>query len=132
MELRHVLLEEDEGAEHVIRSLAYQSKKHPRRKKIAVVTSYFRTNRHRMSYAAAKKAGLPIGSGVVEAACKTLVTQRLKRSGMRWSDDGAQAILTPRGWVQSGRFDEGWALVASTWQANVTTIGQVVPIARAR
>ena len=37
-----------------------------------------------------------VSSGVVEAACKTLVTQRLKQSGMRWSVSGAQAILTPR------------------------------------
>jgi hypothetical protein len=129
--LRHVLLEEDEGVERVIRALDYLRRKHKRHTTIAQAASYFRKHRHRMSYAAAKKAGLPIGSGVVEAACKTLVTQRLKRSGMRWSDDGAQAVLTPRGWVQSERFDEAWVIVASTWQVNVTFIGQVVPISRA-
>jgi hypothetical protein len=41
-----------------------------------------------------------IGSGVVEAACKPLVGQRLKLSGMRWGTHGAQAILTMRGWDQ--------------------------------
>ena len=61
-----------------------------------------------MNYAALVKRGLPIGSGVVEAACKTLVAQRLKLSGMRWGR-GAQAILTTRGWDQSERFDEAWA-----------------------
>jgi hypothetical protein len=41
----------------------------------------------------------------MEAACKTLVTERMKRSGMRWREAGGQAILTLRGWVQSDRFD---------------------------
>ena len=54
-----------------------------------------------MNYAELKAQGFMIGSGVVEAACKTLVTQRLKQSGMRWSVPGAQASLTPRGWDQS-------------------------------
>lgn len=130
-ELRHVLLEEDDGAEHVINSLTYLKKKYPRRKKLVQAVAYFRKHRHRMSYAALKKRGLPIGSGVVEAACKTLVSQRLKRSGMHWGPEGAQAILTPRGWVQSERYDEAWALVASTWRADVTVVGQVLPIRRA-
>lgn len=130
-DLRHVLAHEDEGAETVIRALAYLEKKHPRTERIRRAVAYFREHRHRMSYVALKKRGLPIGSGVVEAACKTLVAQRLKRSGMRWSDEGAQAILTPRGWVQSDRYDAAWALVASTWQAEVATIGQVVPLRRA-
>lgn len=59
--------------------------------------------------------GLPIGSGVVEAACKTLATQRLKRSGMSWSD-GKQPILTIRSLQQSNRWDRGWALVAAEFQ----------------
>ncbi|MBP7616536.1 MAG: hypothetical protein KA756_12855 [Steroidobacteraceae bacterium] len=59
-----------------------------------------------MRYAEMKSNGFMIGSGVAEAACKTLVTQRLKQSGMRWGVDGARAILTPRAWDQSERFDE--------------------------
>ena len=57
-----------------------------------------------MGYAEAAQRGLPIGSGVMEAACKTLATERLKRSGMRWREAGGQAILTLRGWAQSDRF----------------------------
>lgn len=132
VELRHVLSADDDGPEKVISSLAYLHKKHPRKVKIERALGYFRNHRHRMSYAALKRRGLPVGSGVVEAACKTLVTQRLKCSGMRWSDDGAQAILTPRGWVQSERYDLAWALVASTWRAQVTTIDLVVPLRGAR
>ena len=74
--------------------------------------AYFRKHRKRMRYMELQSKGLMIGSGVVEAACKTLVTQRLKQSGMRWSVSGAQAILPPRGWDQSDRFDEAWALIA--------------------
>ena len=71
------------GVEKVIRALRYLRDKHPRRKRIGQVLGYFRRNRKRMDYAGAAERGLPIGSGVVEAACKTLVTERMKRSGMR-------------------------------------------------
>jgi hypothetical protein len=43
----------------------------------------FRNNRHRTRYQTVRRAGLPVGSGVIETACKTLVTQRMKQSGMR-------------------------------------------------
>ena len=69
-----------------------------------------------------------LGSGVVEAACKTLVAQRLKLSGMRWSPKGAQAILTMRGWDQSDRFDAAWAMVAATYHAEVQVLANVVDI----
>ena len=69
---RHVLLEDYKGVEKVIRSLVYLRDTYPRRKKIARELKYFRRNRHRMRYAALKEQGLPIGSGVTEAACKTL------------------------------------------------------------
>ena len=61
-----------------------------------------------MRYAALKEQGLPIGSGVTEAACKTLATQRMKRSGMRWGEQGGQAILSFRALVQSNRFERAW------------------------
>ena len=74
------------------------------------------------------REGFMIGSGVVEAACKTLVTQRLKLSAMRWGRDGAQAVLTMRGWDQSDRFDEAWALVAATYEREVHVLANVVDI----
>lgn len=81
-----------------------------------------------MRYRQFAARGLPIGSGAVEAACKTLVTQRMKLSGMRWRKDGGQAILTVRGWTQSGdRFDRAWAMLAPTYQAEVVTLHNVVP-----
>ncbi len=81
--------------------------------------AYFRKNRSRMRYRDYTDEGYPIGSGMVEAACKTLVAQRLKRSGMAWSDEGAQAILTPRAWAQSDRFDDAWALLAATYRLDI-------------
>ena len=101
---------------------------YPRRKKIARELKYFRRNRHRMRYAALKEQGLPIGSGVTEAACKTLATQRMKRSGMRWGEQGSQAILSFRALVQSNRFERAWTLLAHTYKAEVTTLDNVVPI----
>ena len=49
-----------------------------------------------MHYVRHLDMGMPIGSGVTEAACKTLVKQRLCRSGMRWVEQGAQVILSLR------------------------------------
>jgi hypothetical protein len=124
--LRHVLLEERRGVEKVIRALVHLRDTHPRSRKIETELWYFRRNRHRMRYAQLKANGYPIGSGVVEAACKTLVTQRMKRSGMRWKHEGGQAILTFRALSQSDRFDRGWNLLAGTYKSKVTMPRNVV------
>ena len=125
-ELRGILLEDCGGVEHVIRSLNYLRSKHPRTKRIAEVLAYFRKHRKRMRYFEHKEFGLPIGSGPVEAACKTLVAQRMKQSGMRWGMEGGQGILTVRGWTQSERFDRAWALLAATYQLQITIIDNVI------
>ncbi len=51
----------------------------------------------------------PIGSGVMEAGCKTVVGNRLQRAGMRWSRDGGQQILNLRTTVLSRRWDHFWS-----------------------
>jgi hypothetical protein len=130
--LRHVLRHDPKGVEKVIRALVYQRDCHPRSKKIAAELRYFRRNRHRMAYAKLGRKKMPIGSGVTEAACKTLVTQRMKRSGMRWRHAGGQAILTLRGWVQSERFDRGWLLLAATYKSTVELPCKVTPLPRRR
>ena len=117
---RHVLRHEHGGVERVIRALRYLHRKHPRCKRLEEVLGSFRRNRKRMDYAGAAQRGLPIGSGVVESACNNLVTERMKRSGMRWRQDGGQAILTLRGWAQSGRFAAAWSLLAATYRHQVT------------
>ena len=106
----------------MIKALTYQHKKHPRRAKLKTELEYFRNNRARMRYAEHLSHNLPIGSGVIEAACKTLVTQRTKCSGMRWRHPGGQGILTLRSLIQSGWFDNGWKLLATTYCGKVTEI----------
>ncbi len=106
-----ILRNDFDGADRVIRSL-----RHYRRtaqgsgvaKTLREVQTYFENNRHRMSYRLWRTLGRPIGSGVVEAANKTLVTRRLKLSGQRWLHEGGQAVLTWRSLYQSGRFDAAW------------------------
>jgi hypothetical protein len=70
--------------------------------------AYFERNRSRMLYQTFRQAGYFIGSGVVEAGCKTVVGQRLKLSGMLWSRKGACHLLTVRCALLSGWFDDFW------------------------
>jgi hypothetical protein len=67
---------------------------------------YFETNQQRMRYREFRNAGLFVGSGVVEAGCKTIIAQRLKQSGMRWTTDGATGIFTLRCEQASGTWDD--------------------------
>jgi hypothetical protein len=126
--LRETLRDDEQGVEKVIRAIKHLAQKHSRSDALRQALGYFRKHRKRMRYAELKARGFMIGSGIVEAACKTLVAQRLKQSGMRWSAGGAQAILTPRGWDQSERFDEAWALVAASFHADVTVLANVIAI----
>src|SRR5215510_4647828 len=126
--LRILSRDDARGVVKVIRALKHLTTKHPHKKLVSRALTYFRTNRARMRYAELRHQGFPIGSGVVEAACKTVVTQRFKQSGMRWSARGAQAVLTPRAWDQSERFDEAWALVAATFHADVIVLANVIAI----
>jgi hypothetical protein len=69
---------------------------------------YFQTNCQRMRYADFRRQGLFVGSGVIEAGCKTIIGQRLKRSGMHWTVRGANAIIALRCCRMSGRWEEFW------------------------
>jgi hypothetical protein len=69
---------------------------------------YFQTNQERMRYAQFRSQGLFVGSGVVEAGCKTVIGLRLKQSGMRWTVDHANAIIALRCCQLSGRWEEFW------------------------
>src|SRR5207237_6070818 len=60
---------------------------------LRVEVGYFTTNVARMAYPTFQARGLPIGSGAVESAAKHVVQVRMKRSGMRWSDSGGEALL---------------------------------------
>jgi hypothetical protein len=86
--LSAVLRDAPEGVDTVMGALGRLRTRYPRRQAIHKALAYFREHRHRMRYSDLRAQNLPIGSGVVEAACKTLVSQRLKRSGMRWRTAG--------------------------------------------
>ncbi len=74
------------------------------------VEDYFRNNVHRMEYPEYQAEGWQIGSGVVESACKTVVSQRLKGAGMRWGEAGAHALCHVRALYRSGpqQWDAFW------------------------
>lgn len=78
--------------------------------KLIKARTYFKNHCHQMVYPEARARNLPIGSGVTEAACKSLVKQRMCRSGMRWKEQGASMLLTLRALVcTSGQWNTFWA-----------------------
>lgn len=107
-----LLLESDLGAQSVLRSMDYYETKRTlsksRQQELQTQRTFFSRNKHRMTYAHFRRQGWPIGSGPVEAACKTLVKARLCRSGMRWSREGGQVILDFRTYIKSNRWDAAW------------------------
>jgi hypothetical protein len=77
---------------------------------------YLRSRMRYMRYADYRRVGVPLGSGVTEAGCKTVYTQRLKLSGMRWHKAGAQTILNLRVLQLSGVWDEAYARVLKDYR----------------
>lgn len=116
--LRRGLKTRKNGVRTITRSLC---QKPPRRTSEAALyrrgIRYFNRHAHRMNYPKMRHHRLPIGSGVVEGTCRWLVSDRMKRTGMRWDNPGGQAILTLRALVHSDRFETAWPLLA----------GQVAP-----
>lgn len=79
-----------------------------RRKEASKEINYFKTNRERMRYADFRKQGFFVGSGVVEAGCKTVVSLRLKRPAMQWTTRGANSIISLRCSHISNRIEDFW------------------------
>lgn len=76
--------------------------------KIRTDADYFENNAHRMRYPEFRRQGLFVGSGVIEAGCKTVIGSRLKQSGMFWTVRGANAVIALRCCRLSGRFEDYW------------------------
>ena len=97
----------------MLRSLDYYERtarlSKSRRAALDAERTFFARNGHRMDYARFRRNGWPIGSGPVEAACKSVVKARLCRSGMRWSPSGGQHILSLRTYVKSDRWNAMWS-----------------------
>ena len=77
-------------------------------KKIRKEADYFERNAERMRYPRFRRQHLFVGSGVIEAGCKTVIASRFKRSGMFWTVRGANAILALRCSYSNGRFEDYW------------------------
>jgi hypothetical protein len=76
--------------------------------KLQIEADYFQRNRERMRYPTFRRQHLSVGSGVIEAGCKTVVAVRLKRSGMFWTVRGANAIVALRCCQLNGEFENYW------------------------
>jgi len=109
------LLDRDNAPMGLLRSMnRYAKARMPkqRREQLRTQITFFQRNHPSMRYAEFRRRGLPIGSGPVEAACKSLVKQRLCRSGMRWSRKGGQHVLLLRTAVKSRRWEALWPLLS--------------------
>jgi hypothetical protein len=106
------LQSDDDAASQVLRSMRYYQKKFTlpkkRQEELEKQITFFRRNQHYMSYALFLRSGWPIGSGPVEAACKSIVKTRMCRGGMRWSRKGGQNILSLRAYAKSKQWDAFW------------------------
>lgn len=123
---RSLLKNDLNGIERVINMLRYCHQKNTKNEILKKELNYFRNNRHRMSYAQMLENNRPIGSGVTEASCKTLVTQRMKCAGMRWDISGGQGVLTARSLIQSEQFDQGWKLLAAKYHKKISLPDNVI------
>ena len=79
-----------------------------KQKAVEEVIRYVEKNQARMRYGEFRRRGWFIGSGVVEAGCRSLIGGRFKQSGMHWTVRGANALLALRCCLESGRFEDYW------------------------
>jgi hypothetical protein len=113
--LRRMLrrLKEKDGVKRVLQAATYHAsvcgRSGRRQESYGKAYRYLRRHRRWLRYWEYKAVGLPIGSGVTEAACKTVFTQRLKQSGMRWEVSSGQVVVTLR-----------VVLLSGVWEATVT------------
>ena len=112
------------GVNRVLHSAAAWQARCPlrgqKRKEYRTAYAYLRKRMACMRYDAYRRLGVPLGSGVTEAGCKTIYTQRLKLSGMRWQKAGAQIVLDLRVLDLSGVWDQAFqAALADRTEAKV-------------
>lgn len=132
--MRHWLRHKAGGIQRVLYSAAAvrarQQLSAAEAKKYTQAWNYLQKRKSRMDYAGYKRRGLAVGSGVTEAACKTVFTQRLKQSGMRWHVDGGQVIVDlrilvlSRVWVETHRAylaSKSQLAIGTIWKRNTDT-----------
>lgn len=99
----------------------------PKRKTLSGVADYLHRNRARMRYDEYLANGWPIASGPVEGACKNLIKDRMERSGMRWTEQMAEAVVQLRAIYLSGDFDAYWEFHIEQDQRRLYPPQTVVP-----
>jgi hypothetical protein len=111
----HTLKHEENGAQKVLKELKRVSRKkltEETKEKVTSAVRYFSNHLSMMNYAEYRERCFPIGSGVTEAACKSLIKQRFCRSGMRWKDKGIKTVLSLRSLVLTpDRWRQFWEKV---------------------
>ena len=129
---RGILRDDPQGITKIIKHLKYKAKR--KVKALDGLTkeiNYFENNKHRCQYQALIEQNKPIGSGIVESACKTVVQLRCKRAGQRWEHDGGQAILRFRSLLLSDQLDIAWDFIASHYKSDdIKLPDNVVPFRR--
>jgi hypothetical protein len=122
---RETLRERDDGADVVLKSMRYYLRGLPkagaRRKNMKKAIRYLARQHKagRMNYAEALRRNYPVGTGVTEAAAKTVINTRMKRAGARYSQHGGQTLLLFRAAVLSGRFDALHEELQATYTAKI-------------
>ena len=114
---RHTLKHEVDGAKLLLKEMKnLKEKKISQAKKDEIQTAitYFTNHLEQMNYSDYLSAKLPIGSGVIEAACKVIVKQRTCNSGMKWTEEGAKNILALRCFTETdGRWEQFWKKISN-------------------
>ena len=110
----HILKHETDGAELLLEGMNnLMNKKKNKKEEIEKAVTYFSNHLHQMDYANYLARNIPIGSGVIEAACKVIIKQRMCSSGMRWTDEGAKSVLVLRCFNETnGKWNQFWKKVS--------------------
>ena len=119
---RQSLIGDDAAIDAIASYLRFHRKdaKSPeKRKKLNEHITYIENNNDRMRYRTLRQQGMPIGSGITESTCKTVVNMRAKGAGQRWSVPGLRGTLHLRALNASDRFDPFWAHFSKLHVANV-------------
>ena len=119
---RQSLIDSDGGIDAIasyLRFHRHDAKTSQQRKKLDEHITYIKNNSDRMRYRTLRDQGMPIGSGITESTCKTVVNMRAKGAGQRWSIPGLRGALNLRALNASDRFDAFWAYFVKTHIANV-------------
>ena len=108
----HILKHEAAGAEMLLdgmKNLIKRKISNEKKEEINTAITYFTNHLEQMNYHSYLEKNLPIGSGVIEAACKVVIKQRMCNSGMRWTDQGAKNILVLRCFNETdGKWEQFW------------------------